>query len=248
MSGRLRCSRRRLQYTVGAATALHATAWLSGSTPSARCISAFRGVEIEAEQGKEGSDQAVATSTAPGRSSRRIGASIAGSEQHHLVSGHPKPAWKQGLEALDATEEVERAVATGAKKVMVMLAVPGLVPQPAAQHLDRLQRAFLNTSLESAVHRGETDTGSAQAAPQFSGGKGAVRFVKGSEDGLLLLRSSHRRYDNHFSVRVKTSLRTGSSSLRGRAPAHPARRGLASAVRRGALPLRSPLRRGAGSR
>ena len=88
------------------------------------------------------------------------------------MSRHLKPVWNQGIEALDATEEVERVVARRAKKVMVMLAVLGLVPNAAAQHLDRLQRAFLNTPLERAIYRGETDTlsASAQAAPQFSGG------------------------------------------------------------------------------
>ena len=104
---------------------------------------------------------------------------------------HPKPAWNQGLEALDATEEIKRVVAGRAKKVMVMLAALGLVPNAAAQHLDRLQRAVLDTPLESAVDRGETDTRSAQAAPQFPGGQGAVRLVKGSEDDLLLLCSLH---------------------------------------------------------
>ena len=104
---------------------------------------------------------------------------------------HPKPAWNQGLEALDATEEIKRVVAGRAKKVMVMLAALGLVPNAAAQPLDRLQRAVLDTPLESAVDRGETDTRSAQAAPQFPGGQGAVRLVKGSEDDLLLLRSLH---------------------------------------------------------
>ena len=50
---------------------------------------------------------------------------------------------------------------------MVMLAVLGLVPNAAAQPLDRLQRAFLNTPLERTIYRGETDTLSAyaQAAP-----------------------------------------------------------------------------------
>jgi hypothetical protein len=88
------------------------------------------------------------------------------------MSRHLKPVWNQGIEALDATEEVERVVAGRAKKVMVMLAVLGLVSNAAAQHLDRLQRAFLNTPLERAVYRGETDTLSAsdQAAPQFPGG------------------------------------------------------------------------------
>ena len=86
------------------------------------------------------------------------------------MSRHLKPVWNQGLEALDATEEVERVVADRAKKVMVMLAVLGLVPNAAAQHLDRLQLAFLNTPVKSAVYRGETDTRSAQAAPQFPGG------------------------------------------------------------------------------
>ena len=88
------------------------------------------------------------------------------------MSRHLKPVWNQRIEALDATEEVERVVARRAKKVMVMLAVLGLVPNAAAQPLDRLQRAFLNTPLERAVYRGETDTlsTSAQAAPQFPGG------------------------------------------------------------------------------
>ncbi len=102
----------------------------------------------------------------------RIATRITGSEQHHLVSRHLKPVWNQGIEALDATEEVERVVANRAKKVMVMLAVLGLVPNAAAQHLDRLQRTFVDTPLERAVYRGETDTlsASAQAAPQFLGG------------------------------------------------------------------------------
>lgn len=88
------------------------------------------------------------------------------------MSRHLKPVWNQRIEALDATEEVERVVAGRAKKVMVMLAVLGLVPNAAAQPLDRLQRAFLNTPLERAIYRGETDTlsASAQAAPQFPGG------------------------------------------------------------------------------
>ncbi len=88
------------------------------------------------------------------------------------MSRHLKPVWNKGIEALDATEEVERVVAGRAKKVMVMIAVLGLVPNAAAQHLDRLQRAFLNTPLERAIYRGETDTlsASAQAAPQFPGG------------------------------------------------------------------------------
>ena len=88
------------------------------------------------------------------------------------MSRHLKPVWNQGIEAFNATEEVERVVAGRAKKVMVMLAVLGLVPNAAAQPLDRLQRAFLNTPLERAVYRGETDTlsASAQAAPQFPGG------------------------------------------------------------------------------
>ena len=88
------------------------------------------------------------------------------------MSRHLKPVWNQRIEALDATEEVERVVAGRAKKVMVMLAVLGLVPNAAAQPLDRFQRAFLNTPLERAVYRGETDTlsASAQAAPQFPGG------------------------------------------------------------------------------
>ena len=88
------------------------------------------------------------------------------------MSRHLKPVWNQRVEALDATEEVKRVVAGRAKKVMVMLAVLGLVPNAAAQPLDRLQRAFLNTPLERAVYRGETDTlsASAQAAPQFLGG------------------------------------------------------------------------------
>ncbi len=88
------------------------------------------------------------------------------------MSRHLKPVWNQRIEALDATEEVKRVVAGRAKKVMVMLAVLGLVPNAAAQPLDRLQRAFLNTPLERAVYRGETDTlsASAQAAPQFLGG------------------------------------------------------------------------------
>ena len=81
------------------------------------------------------------------------------------MSRHLKPVWDQGLKPPDATEEVERVVAGRAKKVMVMLAVLGLVTNAAAQHLDRLQRAFLDTPLESAVYRGETDTRSAQAAP-----------------------------------------------------------------------------------
>ena len=108
------------------------------------------------------------------------------------MSRHLKPVWKQGLKALDATEEVERVVAGRAQEVMVMQAVLGLVPNAAAQHLDRLQRAFLNTPLKGAVYRGETDTRSAQAAPQFPGGEGTVRIAKGSEDGKLLLRSLHR--------------------------------------------------------
>ena len=88
------------------------------------------------------------------------------------MSSHLKPVWNQGIEALDATEEVKRMVAGRTKKVMVMLAVLGLVPNAAAQHLDRLQRAFLNTPLERAIYRGETDTlsASAQADPQFPGG------------------------------------------------------------------------------
>lgn len=88
------------------------------------------------------------------------------------MSRHLKPVWNQGIEALDTTEEIERVVAGRAKKVMVMLAVLGLVPNAAAQPLDRLQRAFLNTPLERAVNRGETDTLSAsdQATPQFPGG------------------------------------------------------------------------------
>ena len=86
------------------------------------------------------------------------------------MSGHLKPVRNQGLKALYATEEVERVVTGRAKKVMVMLAVLGFVPNAAAQHLDRLQRAFLNAPLESAVYRGETDTRSVQAAPQLPGG------------------------------------------------------------------------------
>ena len=108
------------------------------------------------------------------------------------MSRHLKPAWNQRLEALDATVEVERVVTARAKKVVVVLAVLGLVPNAAAQHLDRLQRALLNTPLEGAVYRGETDTRSAQTAPQFPGGQGAIRVLKGSEDGLLLIRSLHR--------------------------------------------------------
>ena len=46
---------------------------------------------------------------------------------------------------------------------MVMLGVLGLVPNAAAEPLDRFQRAFLKTPLESAVYRGETDTRSALA-------------------------------------------------------------------------------------
>ena len=46
---------------------------------------------------------------------------------------------------------------------MVMLGVLGLVPNAAAEPLDRFQRAFLKTPLESAVYRGETDTRTAQA-------------------------------------------------------------------------------------
>ena len=63
-------------------------------------------------------------------------------------------------------------VAARAKKVMVMLAVLGLISNAAAQHLNRLQRAFLNTPLERAIYRGETTTISAsdQATPQFPGG------------------------------------------------------------------------------
>ena len=86
------------------------------------------------------------------------------------MSRHMKSVWNQELEALDATVEVERVVADRTKKVMVMLAVLGLVPNSAAKHLDRLQRAFLNTPLKSAVYRGETDTRSAQAPPQFPSG------------------------------------------------------------------------------
>ena len=57
------------------------------------------------------------------------------------MSSHLKPVWNQGIEALDATEEVKRMVARRAKKVMVMLAVLGLVPNATAQHLNGLQRA-----------------------------------------------------------------------------------------------------------
>ena len=126
------------------------------------------------------------------------------------MSRHLKPVWNQRVEALDATEEVKRVVAGRAKKVMVMLAVLGLVPNAAAQPLDRFQRAFLNTPLESAVYRGETDTRSAQAAPQFPGGQGAVRLVKGSQDGHLLLRSLHELHDKRFSVIVKDCFQHGS--------------------------------------
>ena len=88
------------------------------------------------------------------------------------MARHLKPVWNQGIEALDATEKVERVVAARAKKVMVMLAVLRLVSNAAAQHLNRLQRAFLNTPLERAIYRGETNTISAsdQATPQFPGG------------------------------------------------------------------------------
>ncbi len=99
------------------------------------------------------------------------------------MSRHLKPIRNEGLEALDAAEEVERVVANRAKKVMVMLAVPRLVPNAAAQHLDRLQRAVSNTPSERAVDGGETDTRSAQAAPQFPGGQGTVRLAKGPVDG-----------------------------------------------------------------
>lgn len=86
------------------------------------------------------------------------------------MSRQLKPVGNQGLEAVDATVEVERVIAGRAKKVVVMLAVPGLVPNAAAQQLDRLQHALLDAPLEGAVHRGETDPRSAQAAPQFPGG------------------------------------------------------------------------------
>ena len=86
------------------------------------------------------------------------------------MARHLEPVWNQELDALDTTEEVERVVAGRAKKVMVMLAVLGLVPNAAAQHLDRLERAFLDTPLEGAINRGKTNARSAQSAPQFPGG------------------------------------------------------------------------------
>ena len=78
-------------------------------------------------------------STAPGRPSCRSATRITGSVQHHLMSRHLKPVRQQGLKALDATEEVERVVTGRTKKVVVMLAALGLVPNAAAQHLHRLQ-------------------------------------------------------------------------------------------------------------
>ena len=104
---------------------------------------------------------------------------------------------------------VECVVAGRAKKVMVMLAVLGLVPNAAPN-------PSTDSSVPSSTPRWRARYTVARPTPvplrcsTVPWRTGAVRLAKGSQDGHLLLRSLHELHGNRFLVIIKTCSQHGS--------------------------------------